>query len=251
METRFRKLTEKEDQNMDWLIEIENNYIDSIYNLRGWEEITIAFASESVFLKGFTFDQINSPQIAKNPFVVIWEIKDGFLFKKNALLPQKKWVDIFQWQPIQTGLSITLPKLNFNFFGIQDKIIPNLVPSKEVREPLVLKVPIQLLEDYITKASLVRLQRLSWVIIEKEAFIFGEPLLPIQGQTYWITHSFVIPTGYELPHNFIVKPLQQKINPAQDNFYVLDQGSSFIKIEKGNLRPLSISSFRLTVQNGK
>lgn len=236
---------------MQWLIEIEKKYIDSIYTLREWDSIAIAFDAETIFLKGFTFDQINSPRIAKNPFLVIWEIKNDFLFKKNTQLPQKKWVDHYNWQPIQNGLTIELPKQNFNFFGIQNKIVPSLIPSIEMKTPLVLKVSLPILEDYITKTSLARLQALSWVIVENDAFIFGEPLLPIQGQTYWINNSFVIPTGFQFENNFISKPLQKKINPTEEFFYVLDTSSSFIKIEKYAIRPLSLSSFRLTVQDGK
>ena len=79
-----------------------------------------------------------------------------------------------------------------------------------------------------------------------QAVLFGKPLLPVNGKVYWKNKNAIIPAGYNFDLHMLTDILLIKINPEKNCWILWDTDSSFIKIEKHLLEPLSISSFRKT-----
>lgn len=65
---------------------------DFLGGIRDWKNIQIAIDEDVIGLKGFTNEQAISAEIQQLPNLVLYEFRDGLLFKKKALVPTKKCV---------------------------------------------------------------------------------------------------------------------------------------------------------------
>jgi len=100
-------------------------------------------------------------------------------------------------------------------------------------------------EEYILNTPNFRHNQLSWLFFEDKILVYGTPLLPIKGQTFWQTEQFLIPTGFELNGISLLPILREIINPEREN-YILLQQNNYYEIDKESFQPISISSYRLT-----
>lgn len=236
---------------MNWILEIQLNYLDSLSNIREWDNLLTCKIDDKLFIKNCTLDQIKNSKIQKNPFLIIYEYKEDHLFRLNSIIPAKKFIDNYTWKPFIVTIPLELPNENFNFFGIHQKVSVQLKPMYKEIEAAVHKVSLSKLENYVLKAPDFRLKQLKWVVVDKEAFIFGTPMLPLEGTTYWNTKDFLFPLGYGLEYNFLIDPLKDMLNPHSDKYIVFTDTQSYIELNKEAIMPLSISSFKLTISNGR
>jgi hypothetical protein len=229
-----------------YFLEINKKNIEFLGAIRNWDNVKAAFDEQSVWVKDFLFEQLSAVEIQQIPFHIIYELKNNLLFKKGSLLPSKKLPSGLLWTPIARALPVALPNFNHNYFGIDQKLEIHLKPSEAVREPYALLTDYSELEHYIEKAPDFRLKPLSWVILEKKILIFGNPLLPVKGETYWLKDDFLLPTGYDFEWSALSKTVQQFLNPSEENIIIWNKNNNSIVIAKNKMKPLSISSFRLT-----
>jgi len=114
-----------------FLLELELKNFDFLEPLRHFENISIAIQDEVVWVNGFTKEQMYDPSIiAKISFAKKYQLKDEYLFFLNTLLPEKKLPNGLVWKPISEVFSVQLPQLNYNFFGVSEKISLHLKPSE-------------------------------------------------------------------------------------------------------------------------
>lgn len=229
-----------------YFLEINKKHIDFLGAVRDWENLKVAFESEAVWVKDFHPEQLNTTEIQQIPFHIIYELKENLLFKKGSLLPVKKLPSGLLWSPILRAIPVTLPKFNHNYFGINQKIELHLKPSEIENEAYALLADYNELKAYIEKAPDFRLKPLHWVVVEKKVLILGKPMLPIKGKTFWLKNDFLLPSGYDFEHSILAKTMQENLNPSGEDLIVWNTDNSCFKITKESLKPLSISSFRLT-----
>ncbi|MFD1602482.1 hypothetical protein ACFSJW_21355 [Flavobacterium artemisiae] len=229
-----------------YFLEINKKHIDFLGAIRDWENVKVAFDSESVWVKDFHSEQLNAIEIQQIPFHVIYELKENLLFKRGSLLPVKKLPSGLLWSPIMRAVPVTLPKFNHNYFGIDQKLELRLKPSEIENEAYALLTNYDDLKDYIETAPDFRLKPLQWVIVKKNILIIGKPMLPIKGKTFWLKNDFLLPSGYDFEHSILAKTIQENLNPFGEDLIVWNTDNSCFKITKESLKPLSISSFRLT-----
>ena len=232
---------------IEYYLSVPNQYKANLGTIRTWKNLQFGTEAELIWIKGFDQEQIASKEIKTLPSKKLYYAKNGKLFPLNSLLPDGT-IPAILWTPIARGLPITLPQLNHNYFGLQDKIKIKLITSDLEQESLALKVDLNLLEKYIENAPNIRLKHLNWVVIaNKEALVIGAPLLPITGQAYWKNQDFFIPLGLNLDYSLIVNELNQIINPKQKHFVLWDKTSKYSLIKKESFVPLTIGSFRKTM----
>lgn len=229
-----------------YFLEINKKHIDFLGAVRDWENLKVAFESEAVWVKDFHPEQLNTTEIQQIPFHIIYELKENLLFKKGSLLPVKKLPSGLLWSPILRAIPISLPKFNHNYFGIDQKIQLRLKPSEIENEAYALLTDYNELKTYIETVPDFRLKPLHWVVVEKKVLILGKPMLPIKGKTFWLKNDFLLPSGYDFEHSILAKTIQENLNPLREDLIVWNIDNSCFKITKDSLKPLSISSFRLT-----
>lgn len=239
-------MAENTSDHLTYVLHIEAKYLDFLAQIRHWHNLKVAPEKEFLWLKDFTKEQINSLEVNTIPFKTLYYLKQASLFPLGSNLPSMKISSNLTWKPIASFLKVTLPKFNNNYFGLNEKVSIELVPSDLEQEPFALFTSIALLKNYIETAPNIRLKPLSWVIVEQDqALIIGKPLLPIRGKTFWQHNNMLLPTGF----NFKFKLLADTISESfTDNtaWLIWNKDNTYYTIKKDDFEKLSLSSFRLS-----
>ena len=214
--------------------------------LRHWDNLKMAADAQCVWVKDFTMQQLDSVELKSIPFTGLYYCKDNLLFPKGSLLPVGK-LPVFLWTPIERALPVELQGYNHNFFGIHQKQALRLVPSDEEQKATVLLINVQTADNYIVTAPAVRLQYLQWLLINNsEALLFGEPLLPLNGKSYWQKQHFILPVGHAFEFSILEKIAVQQIDESGNKLIWWIDENNYCLLDH-ELQPLSIASWRQTI----
>lgn len=172
-----------------------------------------------------------------------------FLWK--SLLPSRHISDVL-WTPIDRALRIESPSYNENYFGLYDQIKIRIVSSEMCNAPSAMLVDLDLLENYLTSAPAVRLERIKWVLVNgNKALLLGSPLLPLKGSTYWQRGRHYLPEGFDLELFSMEFSVEKKLSDDVASFLFWSEEATFQIIEEKEFISLSRSSFRLTLEKWK
>ena len=219
---------------------------DLLGAIRDWKNVQIAMDEEIIWLKGFTDEQAASSEIQQLPNFILYELRDGLLFRKEALVPSKKMRTALLWNPIDKALKLTFPISNNNFFGIDEKIEIKLKPSEEEQPAMALLCSMSDIKEVIVTIPKFKLEKLNWIVINDKALFMGNPLLSFPGKTFWLKDEHLLPTGFDFEFKNMSSLLQRKYNANQNQWLLWNEDGSVLSINKENFRKLSVSSFRLT-----
>lgn len=220
---------------------------NQLYSIRHWENLKLANKENFCYVKDFSEVQIQSVLIKQMTSVKVYLEKEQLLFPIKALIPELKMPLGLLWSPIAIALPLDRIKYNHNYFGIQEKVDLKLIKSDLPQVSKALIVEYETLKNYIETAPEVRLINLTWCRINEKIIVFGEPLLPIKGESNWLKHNIYLPNGYTFEYESLFKTLSNLLaNNDEIIFYLNDY--EYIKIPKHHIKPLTIGSFRLTYQ---
>lgn len=219
---------------------------DFLGSIRDWKNVQIASEDDVIWLKGFTDEQAVSSEIQQLPNFLLYELREGLLFRKDALVPTKKVRTALLWTPIDKALKLTFPISNNNFFGIDEKIEVKLKPIEEEQPAYALLSSISEIKESIISLPKFKLEKLDWIVINDKALFIGNPLLSLRGKTYWTKNGHLLPTGFDFEFKNLSSLLQRKYNADQEQWLLWNEDGSYLNINKNDLRKLSVSSFRLT-----
>ncbi|WDF48652.1 hypothetical protein PQ459_09280 [Chryseobacterium sp. KACC 21268] len=219
---------------------------DFLGSIRDWKNIQIASEDDVIWLKGFTGEQAVSAEIQQLPNFILYELRDGLLFRKDALVPTKKVRTALLWTPIDKALKLTFPISNNNFFGIDERIEVKLKPSEEEQPAFALLSSIAEIKELIIALPKFKLEKLDWIVINDKALFVGNPLLSFPGKTFWLKDGHLLPSGSDFEFKNLSSLLQKKYNSDQNYLILWKEDGSFLNINKDDFRQLSVSSFRLT-----
>lgn len=230
-----------------YYVELHKSHLDYLAPIRHWDNLKLAFDGETLFIKDFSHEQINAGVLLQIPHIIVYEFREHLLFRLGKLVPTKKIPTALLWMPILSALPIALPNYNMNYFGIHDKIDIKIVKSEAEQKPYGLITKLENVKGYIETLPQVRLQNLKWIIIEDSVLFLGTPLLPINGQTYWLKDNCLFPTGYALEFDILFPIIKKQLNPNNDSLLLFQNSNSYLSIPLSDCKPLTLSSFRLTV----
>jgi hypothetical protein len=234
---------------VEYVLHLHVSDKDFLAAIRHFSNLKIGFEDENIWVKDLTEAQVKSTEVKSIPFKNIFYLKENKLYPQGKLLPYGNMPSLL-WTPIERGLPVTLPAFNHNYFGIDDKLNIRIIPSTKEKVGTILLTTIEILENYIETAPAIRLKKLTWVLLDEyKVMLFGTPLLPIQGEVYWINGNFVLPAGYDLALYSITGLLDKKINPAGNNYVIWNTDSSYFLLDKLMIAPLSLSSFRKSIHS--
>lgn len=232
----------------DYVVQIETINKEYLGQIRHWDNLKLATEANYIWIKNFTEIQLASTEFKSIPFTTTYVCKDNLLFQKGSLLPSKRISNLL-WSPIGRVLSIELSNLNHNFFGIHQTVDIKLKPCDTEQQATILMSNIQTASNYIIKASAVRLKPLKWLLIDSEkVLIFGEPMLPIDGKSFWQNGNFIFPVGLQLEFQLLEKFIEKKINLFQNQWIWWISEDNYCLIDRTVLKPLSISSWKRTLE---
>lgn len=219
---------------------------DYLGSIRDWKNVQLATEDETIWLKGFTDEQVLASELHQLPNFLLYELRNGLLFKKDALVPSKKMRTALLWMSIDKALRLTFPASNQNFFGISEKVQIRLKESDEEHPVIGLLSHIEDIKDSIAALPKFRLEKIEWTVMGDKALFLGTPLLSLPGKTYWAKDGHLLPSGYDFEFKNLSTFLQQKYNKASDGWLLWDENGNYLVIKNTDFRPLSVSAFRLT-----
>lgn len=219
---------------------------DFLGSIRDWKNIQIALDEDIIWLKDFTAEQAVSSEVQQLPNFLLYELRDGLLFRKSALVPSKKMRTALLWTPIDKALKLTFSVSNNNFFGINEKIEVKLKAGKEEKSAVALLSSISEIKDSLIALPKFKLEKLDWIIIDDKALFLGNPLLSFPGKTFWAKDGHLLPTGFDFEFKNMSSLLQKKYNSDFEFWLLWDENGSVLYLNKNDFRKLSVSSFRLT-----
>lgn len=230
----------------DFWAELPRADEDFLGSIRDWKNVQIALEDEVIWLKGFTEEQAVSSEIQQLPDFLLYELRDGLLFKKNALVPSKKMRTALLWSSIDKTLRLVFPPSNQNFFGINEKVEVKLKQSNEEQAAVSLLSSIPEIKEMVLGLPKFKLEKIDWIIVDDKALFLGTPLLSFPGRTYWEKDGHLLPTGFDFEFKNLSLLLQRKYNELQDQWLLWQEDGSYLSINKKDFRKLSASSYRIT-----
>lgn len=229
--------------NVEYLLSVMESQKRTLFQLRKWSHLKMAVDKDLIWIRGFSPTEIESATVLKIPFINRYYLNDARLVPYGKYLPERVVPNVL-WSPIQRGLKINLPKENFNYFGIKQTFKISLLPSKEIKSIDATIVEIDALENYLNSAYEIRLKNLQWTILEHNAaLILGTPILPIRGQDLYQNGCFLIPAGWRLEFENMVKVYEQALGASNRFWYLVDIEGGFNKVRKADFIQLSWGSF--------
>ena len=220
---------------------------DALGAIRHWSNLKVALSHKEVWIKDLLPEQVDAPAVKCIPFRKVYYAKGGKLYLQGSLLPERGLPEVL-WSPIERGLPVSLPSFNHHFFGLEEKVDIELVPSEGEQEGYALLCSLHDLSLFMQGAPLVRLQGLCWVLLEGErALVIGQPLLPVPGKVYWHSEGGLFPAGYDLALPGLAPILKALLDPGDDQWLIWKEDGSYTQVARALLQPLSISSFRKSV----
>lgn len=219
---------------------------DFLGSIRDWKNVQIALDNDTIWLKDFTAEQVVSSEVQQLPNFLLYQLRDGLLFRKKALVPSKKMRSALLWTPIDKALKLKFPVSNNNFFGINEKIEVKLKAGKEEKPAVALLSSISEIKESLIALPKFKLEKLDWIIIDDKALFLGNPLLSFPGKTFWAKDGHLLPTGFDFEFKNMSSLLQKKYNSDFEFWLLWDENGSVLYLNKSDLRKLSVSSFRLT-----
>jgi hypothetical protein len=219
---------------------------DFLGSIRDWKNVQVALDGEVIWLKDFTEEQAVSPEIQQLPNILLYELREGLLFRKDALVPSKKMRTALLWSSIDKAMRLSFPASNQNYFGIHEKISVQLISSDEEQPATALLCSIADIKEAIPTLPKFKLEKITWIVINDQALFVGTPLLSLPGKSFWTKNGHLLPAGFDFEFKNTSVLLQQKYNPELDHWLVWNENGSYRAILTNDFRPLSVSSFRLT-----
>lgn len=223
--------------------------LDDMAALRQWTNLKIAFDAGQIWVSNFEEYQIDSVGVKSIPHKTIYYAKAGKLYPKNSLLPARNEPALL-WTPIERALPIQLDDFNHNYFGTEERLAVKLVAIDTPKEAQVMLTSLDNLREFAETAPAIRLKPLEWVLMDNtDVLIFGQPVLPIKGSMFWVSHHAILPVGYDFEWTLLTAFIDKKINADKDHWVIWNQDATYFKIAKKAIRRLTLSSVRRTIKN--
>jgi len=227
---------------------IDEVHRDDLAAIRPWQNLKLAYDQAQIWVKDLSYVQVESPEVKCIPYKTLYYESEGKLCLLNSLLPDRRMPSLL-WTPIERALPVKLPSFNHNYFGLDQKVALQLVPSEAEYDAEVMITNLDALETYMSKAPAVRSASLSWALLNNhKAFIAGIPMLPVDGDVYWRKGHFIIPAGYEFELEMLCHTMNDLLNPHNDSWILWNTDNTYALVAKEDMQPLSLGSLRATRQ---
>jgi len=233
--------------NLEYWLSVTTVHRSAIYELRKWAHLKMSVEDNLIWIRGFSLAEIDSSTVLKIPFIMRYYLSGAHLVPHGKTLPAMVEPNLL-WSPIQRGFKISLPNENYNYFGLDQTFQLSLVPCKEVKRINVTIVELKTLENYIHSTYNVRLKNLKWTILENDkALIIGTPILPVRGQDLYQNASFLLPAGWKLKYENLIKVYKRALGESIDYWYYVNEKSHISKLRKSDFNLLSKGSLISTL----
>ncbi len=230
----------------EYWLQLPSKYKHQLSQIRVWKTLRMATDMDVIWVRGISPDQLKSPEIRSIPFKKIYFQHKNALFLLGGNLPEERLKTSLLWSPIDKALPAEMPNYNFNYFGVDEKIQFNIVPSN-IEQPVKAQlVDLAVLDTIIPTMPAVRLQPMEWILVGENALLIGTPLLSIPGKTFWQQQQFLVPTGYDFEYPELSSYFSNIINQNNNDYIIVNTDNTYYSVPKDQLKKMTISGYRLS-----
>lgn len=227
---------------LEYWISVDPLHQKSLFDLRKWSHLKIAYEEDLIWIRGFTNNEISSVKVLKIPSAKKYYIKNTQLYLLGNRLPNMVEPSLL-WTDIQRGLTLSLPTQNFNYFGLEQKYSIAIVPTEITYKINVSLVKLEALYAFVKSAAQIRMSPLLWTIIDDtQAMIIGDPLLPMNGEDYYCHGCFIIPGGWKLKYENMLDIYGASLSNSSSYWFVINEKNKIQKIKKSKFVNLNKAS---------
>lgn len=235
--------------NLNYFLLLDEDHQVFLGGIRHWNNLKVGFDEQGTWIKDFDYAQIQSIEVKTIPYKKVFYEKNGRLFPENSLLPEGI-VPALIWTPIDRAVPVTLPALNHNYFGVNETLTMRLVTAESEQESVAMIVDLDVLGDYLEHVPEVRLKNLSWCILDDyTACVLGTPLLSVQGEVFWQSDVFLIPSGFDLELHALKDELKHLLEAGDSDRILWLKSGKTLKLTHTDLKLLSRASFRMNIKS--
>lgn len=230
----------------EYWLRLPLKYKEKLSQVRVWKTLRMTIDEDDIWVRGILPQQLNSEEIRSIPFKKIYFQYENALFLLGGNVPEERLKTAWIWSPINKAFPAKPPNYNFNYFGVHEKIEFNLISSSTERAAKAQLVELATLDVIIPTMPAVRLQPITWAILDKKALLIGTPLLSIPGKTFWQQQQFLVPTGFDFEYPELSSYFSKLILQNSNDYIVLNTDNSYFTLPKDTLKKLTISGYRLS-----
>lgn len=159
-----------------------------------------------------------------------------------GVLKPLTWLPLTDFMPIELPVS-ALPA------ATSETVVLNIIPSEKERETTAVMTTGAAWLAYVTYAPEARLRRLHFAVSNANAvLVFGTPLPPIDGETYWLRDNIFMPSGFDFALPMVSELIFLKENLENQAFLLFNTEGSYHRLEASDFMPVSRSAVKLTFQ---
>jgi hypothetical protein len=227
-----------------YFLRVSSQRRDDLSAIRHWANLKTGVDGDDLWVKDLDYQQVHSKEVRSLSSKSAYFERDNHLFPMGSKLPERI-VPSLLWTAIDRSIPVTMPALNHNFFGINEKIAIRLIDSADEHESTAMLVSVTALYKYMESAPVIRTNTLRWSVFGNSmALVIGRPLLPLPGTTFWSRGDMLIPAGLDFELYALAETVQASLNSARDKWLIWDEAGSYTPVMKTDLVPLSRSSVR-------
>jgi len=232
---------------LNYYICIDRSRSEDLASIRHWRHLRMANNGEVIWIKDLDNEHINGIEVKSLPFKDIYYEKDGKLYRQHSRLPERN-VPALLWSSIDRVLAVSRPSYNSNYFGMDETINMQLVPTDELEEAAAMITTCDLFSEYIGSAPAIRMRDLRWTLLNaSKVLVLGKPILPLDGDVYWNCCGMLLPAGFRFDLHVLSKELATKMESEHDALIVWNKNNTYFTVERSALCSLTRASVRLTL----
>jgi hypothetical protein len=222
---------------------------DALGAVRNLLHLRVAEDGDLLWLRGIEADAGPNLRVQQLPVLNTYTLDEhGNLFPVGGTTPTNKLKEL-KWYPVAEYVNVELPTSALPGMTAERYKV-RITASAREREAKALMTSFSVWEEYATRASELRLERLRFAVSEnKDVLILGTPLPPIPGKEFWMHHSILIPCGFDFEVTLVADLLAEKLDPSHNSIFVFNADGAYEKISNMDFAPATRSAVRLTKKN--
>jgi hypothetical protein len=233
---------------MAFIVVLKEKDRDTLAAIRLYPNIEVASDASEIWLRlPLQSGGLDMP-IRQLPLVSTFVLDENKqLYPMGGLTPVSQlkpmtWMPLTDFLPIELPVSV-MPAL------VSDTVSIRIKPSEKEQKAVALSTSQAAWLAYATTAPEARLKRLKFAVSDvNTVLVVGEPLPPIEGETYWLRHNIFMPSGFDFEFPIVSALVFQKEKLENHAFLLFNTEGAYQRIEELDFVLSTRSAVRLTFQ---
>jgi hypothetical protein len=233
---------------MAFIVVLNERDRDALADIRLLSNVEVAVDSAQIWLRIPLSNEGLATEIRQLPLVETYLLDENeLLYPLGGVTPVGKlkplsWMSLPLFMPIELPVSVMPAE-------VSETVTIQIVASAKEQKAMALSTTATAWLDYVISAPEVRLKRLKFAVSDaNNVLIVGEPLPPIEGETYWLNNNIFMPSGYDFELPIVSELIYQKENLQNQAFLCFNTEGSHHRIEELDFVLATRSAVRLTFQ---